>query len=277
MTYDTRSLRIEALTATTGAVVSGIDAGAAIDDELKTRLREAWWKHGLLLLREQKLDEDQQRAFASIFGEISSEGEYGDQNYVSNVIPEGLTPHGELAFHVDHSWSDHPLRGLMLYAIEVPPDGNGGETKFADVKRAYELLPEGVRRKIGDLKIVHTYPDQSKHVPIPGPDPRPGMPTATHPIVYPHPATNEKLLFCSPRHFDRIEGFTAEEGLALAEELCGYIGRDEVVYMHPWRPGDLVVWDNLRLQHARTNFDRKFRRHLRRTQIGEPAAQGVQA
>jgi alpha-ketoglutarate-dependent taurine dioxygenase len=79
-------------------------------------------------------------------------------------------------------------------------------------------------------------------------------------------------LFCSPRHFDCIVGLSAADGLSLAQELTRYINRPECVYEHAWKPGELVVWDNLQLQHARTNFDRKYRRHLRRTQVGEPSA-----
>lgn len=275
MKNDPSAIKSEPLTPFMGARISGVDAGAPMDAKVKQRLREEWWKHGLLVLSDQSLDEDQQRAFGRIFGEISSDGEYGDQHYVSNVAPGGLVPHGELAFHVDHSWSERPLRGIMLHAIEVPPAGAGGETLFADVKRAYELLDPALRDRIDRLEIVHTYPDQTKHIPIPGPDPRPGMPTATHPLAFPHPITGKKMIFCSPRHFDRIPGLTPEAGLALAEQLAGHISRPEIGYKHVWRPGDLAVWDNLRLQHARTNFDRQYRRHLRRTQIGEPLGQAA--
>lgn len=265
-------ITIRPLTPFMGAEVNGVDAGAQLDPTVKQRLREAWWKYGLLLLRRQQVDEPQQIRFAEIFGQICDDGEYGSQNYVSNVIPNGLVPFGELAFHVDHSWADHPLRGLMLYAIEVPPEGAGGETRFVDVKRAFELLSPAQQEKVKDLRIVHTYPDQTKHVPIPGPDPRPGAPTATHPLAFPHPMTGDTLLFCSPRHFDRIVGWTSEASLALAHELARHIDRPEIMYTHVWRPGDLLVADNLRLQHARNNFDPKYRRHLRRTQIGEPAS-----
>ncbi|MDE2572707.1 MAG: TauD/TfdA family dioxygenase, partial [bacterium] len=262
---DNVKLDIRPISPVAGAAVRGVDLREPVPESVQQSLREAWHRHALLLFPEQRLSEEDQLRVGRIFGEISNEGEYGDQNYVSNVIPDGLTPHGELAFHVDHSWSDNPLRGIMLYAIEVPPEGAGGETLFANVKLAYELLPPQVKDRIAALRIVHTYPDQSKHVPIPGPDPRPGMPTATHPLVFPHPVTGERLLFCSPRHFDRIVGLGREESLALAQELARYIDRPEVVYKHVWHPGDLVVWDNLQLQHARTNFDRAYRRHLRRT------------
>lgn len=267
---DTSRMRIEPLKPFMGASIIGVDASAPMDEALKQRLREAWWKYGLLHFPGQELDENQQQAFAQVFGQLSDDGEYGSQQYVSNVQEKGLTPHGELAFHTDNSWSPRLLRGLMLYGIEVPPEGAGGETLFADVKRVWELLPPALKERIKDLQVVHTYPDQNNHVPIPGPDPRPGMPTATHPIALRHPATGETLLFCSARHFDRIVGWSAEESLALASELAEHIKNPEIVHAHQWRRGDVVIFDNLRLQHARTDFNRGHRRHLRRTQIGEP-------
>ena len=254
-----------------GALVTGIDVSDPIGEEVRRMLRDAWWRYGLLLLHEQHLDEVQQAEFASIFGEVSNEGEYGAQNYVSNTIPTGIVPVGELAFHVDHSWSDDPLRGLMLYGIEVP--SVGGDTRFVDVKKAFELLSPAQRECVHSLSIVHSYPDQTKHVPIPGPDPRPGMPSSVHPMAFPHPVTGDTLLFCSPRHFDRIVGWSAQEGLALAQQMAAHMERPDIIYSHKWRAGDLIIWDNLRLQHARTDFDPNYRRHLRRTQIGKPSIQ----
>lgn len=260
---------VEPLGKLKGAVIRGLDA-ANLSAADKDFLRQAFKEHGILILKNQKIDEEQQKDFAGVFGPISDEGEYGSQMYVGNVKEGSLTPHGELAFHMDHSWSPSPLRAILLYAIEVPPKGKGGETMFADVGKALEQLPTSVRERIDGLQIIHTYPDQSKHVAIPGPDPRPGMPTAKHPIVMEHPLTGRDFLFCSPRHFDRIEGWEHQQGIDLAMELATYINKPEIIYSHSWEPGDLVVWDNLQFQHARTNFDRSYRRHLRRTQVGAP-------
>ena len=265
------TLQLRPISPVAGVEVVGIDLRDELSDSMKQKLRDAWHEHAILLFRGQELDEEQQLKIAKVFGEISDEGEYGEQNYVSNVVADGLTPHGELAFHCDHSWSDEPLRGLMLYAIETPPAGAGGETRFADMKLVWEKLPPEMQTQFRKLEIVHTYPDQTKHVPIPGPDPRPGAATSTHDLALTHPATGETILFCSPRHFDRIVGWNGADGIALAEDLARRIDQPDVTYSHGWKPGDLVLWDNIRLQHARTNFDRSYRRHLRRTQIGNPA------
>ena len=67
---------------------------------------------------------------------------------------------------------------------------------------------------------------------------------------------------------------TEEEGQALCDTArSGYIKNEDLVYTHVWQTHDLVIWDNLKLQHARNDFDPKIRRHLRRFQIG--AREGV--
>ena len=40
-----------------------------------------------------------------------------------------------------------------------------------------------------------------------------------------------------------------------------------MIYAHVWRPGDVVIWDNFAVAHARTDFDPAERRRLRRMAI----------
>jgi len=253
-------LAIRPLSPGFGVEVLGLDLGRDINEPVKQSLRDAWDRHSLLLFRDQLISDDDVDRVASIFGEITQEGPVGDNPYVSNTIPDGLVPNGELFFHTDLSFVEHPvLHGLVLYAHEVPPEGAGGDTLFSSVKLAYQLLPAELRERIKHLQIVH----KSPYHPQVDPPLR-----ATKSMVYTHPVTSEKILYCSPRHFEQIVGMTAEEGQALVDELAAYISRPEIVYKHSWRPYDLVLWDNLVLQHARTNFDPNHRRHLRRSKIG---------
>jgi alpha-ketoglutarate-dependent taurine dioxygenase len=98
---------------------------------------------------------------------------------------------------------------------------------------------------------------------------------ATHPLAFPHPVNGKRTIFYSDFFYEQIVGLSAEEGRELCRELTGYITDPGVVYTHVWQPQDLVLWDNIKLQHARTDFDTKYRRHLRRTQlIAHDAAPG---
>ena len=76
------------------------------------------------------------------------------------------------------------------------------------------------------------------------------------------------LLYVSQQATIEILGLSAEENEALLAELFSYLYEPSNILEHQWRTGDLVVWDNLLLQHARSDFDSaKYRRHLRRLQI----------
>src|SRR5689334_6629321 len=97
-----------------GVEVLGVDLREELDEPVKERLRKAWHEDGLLLFRDQELTDEQADRAAGIFGEIDSGGQLNYIKYVSNVIPEGLSPKGELLFHMDMSFWEHPLRAIML-------------------------------------------------------------------------------------------------------------------------------------------------------------------
>jgi alpha-ketoglutarate-dependent taurine dioxygenase len=266
-------VRVRPLSAAGPVEVLSVDLAAPLPDRVAARLRGAWRDNGVLVFRDQRLDDDGQLRAARIFGEVARNKRDLDEahSYVSNVTAGGVNPYGGLGFHLDDSFEVEPLAGLILYGLEVPPEGAGGETLFSNVRLAYRALPPALRERIRELRVVHSWPDLSKQVPMPGPDPRPGMPSATHPIVLRHPVTGEDLLFLSPRHFDRIVGMDPERARELVLEISSYIADPAVVYAHAWRRGDFVIWDNLRFQHGRADFDRRHRRHLRRTLIARAA------
>ena len=259
-----------------GAEVRGLDLSSPLPEVVQTQLRGAFDRYGLLLFRGQQLTGDDQKRVGAMFGTISLQGENYKQSdgtrYVSNVDADGLNKDGELSFHVDHSFYDTPLRAIMLYALEAPPPGAGGETMFASMKLAYDALPATLRERVDALQALHCYDfDVSRNVRQSNrfreKDLGPISTRATHPVVLTHPRTGEKILFISRRHVDRIIGLEEAESEALLEELVTYIEEPSRTAKHHWRPGDLVIWDNMKLQHARTHFDPSHRRHLRRCQL----------
>src|SRR5690349_10703267 len=111
-----------------GVEVFGVDLRCEPSENLRQALREAWRREGLLLFRGQDLADNEIERTASLFGAITHESYYGKQPpFVSNVVPDGLVPNGELGFHNDKPFTKNPLRGLLLYAYEAPPEGAGGE------------------------------------------------------------------------------------------------------------------------------------------------------
>jgi alpha-ketoglutarate-dependent taurine dioxygenase len=207
---------------------------------------------------------DDLKRLASVFGRISDQGEApGGVNLVSNVYQPGLNEKGEhtlrggdgeLHMHFDHCFQEHPLKGILLYSVEVPP--TGGDTIFADVRIATRRLPAEIRARIDDKLIRH-----KSYL-------RTGEPEWNHPVMYEHPRTKERILFFSKLQAREIVGIPAEESAALFKTFSSIIEDDEIIYRHHWKPKDVVVWDNIALQHARETFDPKQRRHLQRVQIG---------
>lgn len=268
----TLDISIRPVSPVLGAECSGVDLRAEFNDDVKQRLRAAWHEYGLVLFRGQELDESNIQRAASIFGEISTRGawEYDVVENVSSTAANEGFGLGPLAFHSDHSFEDEPLSGIMLYAVEVPPPNVGGETLFSSMKLAYQKMPASLRTRIDSLSVRHGIPDKTKaqtdlNAPV---ELVPDAPQSVHPLVMSHPATGEKFLFMSRRHVVCIEGLSLADSNALIADLLDYIQDPEIVYTHSWLPGDLVVWDNLSIQHARTGFDHtRYNRNLRRLQI----------
>ncbi|WP_213763681.1 TauD/TfdA family dioxygenase [Caballeronia sp. dw_19] len=246
-----------------GAQVVGLDMHQPVSEAERQVLREAFSEHALLLFRDQDLDKADLLRVADIFGKVSEQGEApGGFNYVSNLHPRGLNAagemilaagDGELQFHFDHCFQENVLKAILLYGVEIPP--TGGDTLFSDMRLVTRHLPDEIRERIDDKIIRHKS------------DTRAGCPQADHPIMYPHPRTGERVLFFSKLHARQILGLSVEESQALFQRFISMIENKEIMYRHVWAKRDLVVWDNLALQHARETFDPKYKRHLQRLQI----------
>jgi alpha-ketoglutarate-dependent taurine dioxygenase len=250
-----------------GVEIQGIDLRGKQDEATQQFLRDACEEHALLLFRDQDLGKADLQRIAGIFGRPDDEDEApGGFNHLSNLHPPGeFVAEGErnlrngyvgkLDFHCDHCFDEIPIKALMLYAVQVPPEGCGGSTLFADMRAATRMLPEELKKKLAGLTVLHKGNRQ------------PGQPESIHPMLWKHPTTGVPILFFSAQHARRITELSPEESDALIRELPSYVDRPEIVLDHAWRPNDLIVWDNISLQHARSDFDPKYPRHLMRMQI----------
>lgn len=71
------------------------------------------------------------------------------------------------------------------------------------------------------------------------------------------------------------ENLPADEGAALLAALEDWAGRPEFTYMHEWRVGDVVMWDNTSTMHRRDAFSADERRLLKRTGSELPPERAV--
>ncbi len=275
-----------------GADIEGVDLSRELAPETLDAIREAWADNLVLRFRGQHLDDDALMRFSAHFGELDlapviaaarvkaadgSEVESIEEgpryvSVISNIIENGKAIGAlgayESIWHTDMSYNPDPPCASALYALEVPP--SGGDTGFANMYRAYEALPDDLRRRIEGRLCRHDSSRNSAGELRRGmqevTDPR-EAPGASHPLVRTHPVTGRKALFLGRRRNAYIEGMALDESERLLDELWACATRPELAWYQQWRVGDLVMWDNRCTLHRRDEFDPNARRLMHRTQI----------
>jgi len=268
------ALALRPLSAALGAEIIGIDLRQEIDDGLFALIRDAWHQNLVILLRDQKLSEEDQVRFAAKFGppaQIHTEQfvrSHSAVMLISNIRedgkPIGALPDGEMHFHTDQCHQAQPAMASMLYALEVP--STGGNTLFANGYKAYETLPPEIKRRIEGRKALNAY-DYDTAATKRGTRLAPSVPSYAHPMVRTHPATGRKALYVNRLMTVGIEGLPAQESDELLAILFEHQERREFIYEHIWCAGDLLMWDNRCTLHARTDFSPNERRLMRRVTI----------
>lgn len=267
------NLHIEPLSDALGAVITGIDLAQPINNTMRDALRDAFQTYRLLLVRDPALTPEGQANFARVFGDIVIRQDYDvglsrddDTQYVSNTREDGILGYGELDFHCDQLFNDPPLKALILYAIEVPKEG--GNTSFCNTTRIYETLPDDLKQRLANKSCMHLYDFKGAYADFQDPDnATPGSPRANHPMVFVDPETGDPAIWVNRLTTIKVNELEPDESKALIDEVRSYIKNEDCIYHHRWQPGDLLIWDNRILQHARGPFDESQPRTLRRTPI----------
>jgi taurine dioxygenase len=268
------ALAVRPLSPALGAEIGGVDLREELADRTFAQIRDAWHRHLVILLREQELSEADEVRFAERFGPpaVIHTKEYVRDHpavmLISNIRedgkPIGALPDGEMQFHSDQCHQERPAMASLLYAIEVP--SKGGNTLFANQYKAYETLPDAIKRRIDGRKALNAY-DYHTAAMKRGTQLAEGVPCYAHPVVRTHPATGRKALYVNRLMTVRIEDMREPESDKLLNLLFDHQEQREFVYEHVWRPGDLLMWDNRCVLHARTDFSPDERRLMRRVTI----------
>ncbi|HEX7096758.1 MAG TPA: TauD/TfdA family dioxygenase [Acidimicrobiales bacterium] len=266
------TLELRPLSDAVGVEVLDLDLRGDVPPAVVEELVAAWRDHHLVLLRGQQIDNATHARVASWFGTIDTTTTYARPNrddpatYISNTRPEGRAREGSLLKHQDYCFSETLLPGLSLYAEVVPE--RGGETIFVNSLRAYEGLPDATKQRIAELHARHVYDPANdfgtrrfRLAEVPS-----GL-TAVHPVVLPHPVSGRPILFVNELMTDSIVELHEDASESLLHELFAAFDDPAITYRHRWQVADLIVWDNLALQHGRTEIPPGQRRSLRRVQI----------
>jgi taurine dioxygenase len=223
----------------------------------------------MLLFRDQELSgSDQLRVCRSLRPVVD------DIAWVSNV-ETGFHPEGELWFHCDFAFTEHPMLGLSLYAVEL---GEGAApTRFASNLRALQTLPDELRQRVDGLRVVHMIDTihgrdniRTRLCDVGGESaPLDIYPRFARPVVWTHPLTGVELLFVLEQQASHFEGWSCAQSDELLDALFAHLYEPANLYEHEWQVGDFMVWDNLVLQHGRRANPNSVRRSMRRVAMNE--------
>jgi alpha-ketoglutarate-dependent taurine dioxygenase len=245
-----------------GSEISGLDLGAGLDTATVEALRAVFDERGLLAIRQADLPLAVQRelAFGLIGVPAPDPDAMADRQktpfYVSNKEPDGGAPFGRLLFHSDGMWLAEPFQLLSLYAVTVEPPVT--PTCFVSTVNAWSTLPEELRARVEGLHVEHGHDATYARG---GDDGEVLVATfekeehAITPIGHRHPRTGRTMLFASQMMTKRVVELDEAASEALLEELFAHLYAPENTLEFAWNEGDLVLWDNLALQHARPNVE----------------------
>lgn len=264
-----------------GAEIVGVDLSRPIDPYALARIKDAWHAHTVLVFRGQDLSEADQRRFAAYFGPVATRvkppagakrdnsPEWNEMMVITDRVsaegkPLGALGHGEMWFHTDKCYRERPHRATFLYGIEIPSEG--GHTKFASLYAAYDNIPDDIKRRLANAMVMqgHEY-GVGRRV-----NRDVDLATILHfrqPIIVANPGSGRKAVYVSRQNTMWIESMDSAESDALLEQLFDLAEDPANTYEHVWRPGDLLMWDNLACLHARTDWPDGQARTLRRCTV----------
>ncbi|GAC1576132.1 MAG: taurine dioxygenase [Sphingomicrobium sp.] len=232
------------------------------------QLRELVHTRGLVVARDQTLDRDAHVRLVKYLGPVPRSGQDG-VSVIDNEISADAGKfavafaRGSLAFHSDDAFSPDPTRYISLHALEIV-DG-ASTTRFAGAATVLGDLPPDLLSQIEGLEAMHVfgrYVEQRNRLR----SSETNDPHSVHPLIWVHPVTSTPILYANYLMTDFLYGPSLAESDALLERLFGYLYAPVNLYEHVWRSGDLLLWDNFLLQHARGAVDptRTGRRRLQR-------------
>lgn len=278
----TELLAVEPLTSRFGAIVGDVDLGRRLEDSHVEDLRTLLDERSLLVIRDPNVTADDQvrlvRALGVPYGDRRAEllDDHLDGtfcSFVSNVHPDAIIRDGRLDFHSDNMFTESPVLMLSLYATQTA--GESAPTRFASTMGAYDALDDELRERLASLSAVNVVDftpegmaDYGRTRINDGGDyPEYSFPRATHPVVDTHPRSGRPFLTVGHFLTSHITDVGSDESEALLEQLFGALYAPENVYEHQWRRGDLLIWDNLALQHGRPDWPKSAARTLRRVGV----------
>jgi alpha-ketoglutarate-dependent 2,4-dichlorophenoxyacetate dioxygenase len=261
----------------------------ASDDAIYAATRAAFEQHSVLVFRGQEVTDEIQLAFSRRFGppELTKVGSQGTGTHfviLSTIGPDGkvVPPDHRIAlrnkanqlWHTDSSFKRVPALASILSARIIP--ARGGETEFVSTRLAFERLDPALREKLENSFAWHDYAHSRSQITadLASPEERAALPPHCGLMVWKNPTNGRGAIYLAS-HAYAVEGMEPAAGKKLIDELMAAATAPGASYLHQWRSGDVVMWDNRATMHRGRPWPAHEARLMIRTTISASEADGV--
>ena len=285
------AITVQSITPSFAAEVADVDLSRPLAADNLAAIRAAFTKYAVLVFPDQHFDDDSQLDFARNFGplEVTVSKVRKDHKLrlhenladVGNLDAENriraandrqrLYNLGNRIWHTDSSFKRLPAYCSMLHARSIPPIG--GQTEFADMRAAYDALPEATQRRVAGLVAEHSIMHSRAKLGFADFDEseREAFKPVPQVLVRRLPDSGRMSLYIAS-HIGAIRGMADAEARQLVEELTAHATQRQFVYGHRWRVNDLVIWDDRCTMHRGMDFDdQRYARDMRRATVSDVA------
>lgn len=284
------AITVKALNPGFVAEVIGVALDEPFGDDVLAEIIAAMDAYAVCVFPDQPLTDEAQLAFSARLGPLETTRRVHRADFkhrldtrvtdVSNldennhiVAPDSdrrMIAMSNRLWHTDSSFKKTPAKYSLLSARAIPSEG--GETQFADLRTAYDALPEKKKQAIDGLIVMHwlthlrsktgfdqfTEAERAVEPPIP------------QVLVRTLPGSGRRTLYLAA-HADHVVGMPVPEGRVLLMDLMEHATQPQFVHTHTWRVNDLVIWDDRCTMHRVREFGLTEVRDLHRTTVADVA------
>jgi alpha-ketoglutarate-dependent 2,4-dichlorophenoxyacetate dioxygenase len=265
-------------------------AEVASDDTAYAAVRAAFEEHSVLVFRGQRLTDESQLAFSRRFGppEVTKVGSQGTGTHFvilttigedGKVVPAdhrlALRNKANQLWHTDSSFKRVPALTSVLSARIIP--ARGGETEYVSTRLAFERLQPALQQKLKTSFAWHDYAHSRGQIAsdLASPEERAVLPPQCWRLVWKNPVNGRSAIYLAS-HAYSIEGIGPAAGKELLDLLMDAATAPGTSYVHTWRSGDVVMWDNRATMHRGRPWPAHEARLMVRTTISATAADGLE-
>jgi alpha-ketoglutarate-dependent 2,4-dichlorophenoxyacetate dioxygenase len=285
------AITVQPTTPSFAAEVGDVDLAKPLAAADLAAIRAAFTSYAVLVFPDQHFDDDSQLEFAKNFGPLETTvfkarkehklrlhenmADVGNLDAENRILAandrQRLYNLGNRMWHTDSSFKRLPAYCSMLHARSIPPIG--GQTEFADMRAAYDALPDATKRRLEGLVAEHSIMHSRAKLGFADFD------EAEREAFRPVPQVLVRRLQDSGRmslyiasHIGAIRGMADAEAMRLLDELTAHATQRQFVYSHRWRVNDLVIWDDRCTMHRGLEFDdQRYARDMRRATVSDVA------